>query len=1076
MGTNRRLSGAAALLSALAATNAAGQVSNWVNPVNGNWNDGTKWDAGVPLMAGQSAVLGLSGVYTVTLNTSPTIGGLVVLNPDAVLTVSAGTTLGLAGASATNDGVIQVNPTGSGTNALIRIDNPMTLTGSGELRMRTEGADDSQITGAGLLTNDAGHTIRGVGRILTQIVNDGTIAADIGVSVSGGTLTLFGDVVNNAQLEGRASSNLQLIAVAIDQTFGGSLAAANTGNITVAGGETLIQFGTIETAGTGEFNVVAGGTATLSGVVNNGTVDLHASGAIVVDSVGLENNGVIDLNRAGSGNNAVFHVSENAEILGTGAINMKTQGGDDSQINTAPGAVLTHGVDHEIRGVGYINAELVNNGIITADVGVSVSGNTLVMQGGPKTNNDLMIAASGSILQFSGVTLDQLGGGQLVTTGGEIRLSNTTVLGGVYNTFGGFVRSQGGTNTLSGLITNGQIIVDPTSNVLIDAEGMINNGQIQLNQTGSGSNAIISFTESADLLGTGEIQMRTQGANDSQINSDVGATVTHGPSHLIRGVGYLGTAFVNEGEIRADASVSVSGNGLVLHTNDIVNNGLLVAAPSSILQASGIEIDQTGGGMMVADEGAIQLDAASITGGSYVANGAGVLRTASGTSRVAGMTFDGPSIVFATHSLEIGTGGLVNNGVMEVNPTGSGSNGVVFASDSVGLTGTGEIRMRTRGGDDSQLNTSPGMTITHGVDHTVRGVGFINAAMVNNGTISADVSVSVSGSVLNLQGENKTNAGLITSETGSNLDIVGITLTQTGAGSLTANNGGISFWNGPTLVGGPLNATGAGSYFIGNSATFDGVTINAPGTVNAGATLNVAGSFFINNARLALNPGFSGSDGIVAFAGNATITGSGEINLTANGADARMTSAGTITNGSGHTVSGRGQIQAPFVNDGFLVPGTNDIGTMSATAGVTFGAGGTFRVEINDNSMDRVSVTGTATLGGTIDLDLGSGADLTNNTGAIILSGTSVVGTFSAVNHLQSGNLITRVVYEPTQVRVLVRCIADTNLDGAVSPADFSAWITAYNAQSEVADQNLDGNVSPADFSAWVANFNQGCP
>lgn len=1076
MSTNRKLSAAAALLAGLAATNAAGQVSNWANAVNGNWNDGTKWSNGVPLLGTQSAVLGLTGAYTVTLNTNPTLGGLEVLNPDAVLTVSAGTTLGLAGSSATNDGVIQVNPTGSGTNAVIRIDNPMTLSGSGELRMRTEGSDDSQITGAGLLTNDAGHTIRGVGRMLTQTVNDGTIAADIAVSVSGGTLTLFGDVENNGLLEGRASSNLQLIAVTIDQTFGGSLAAANTGNITVAGGETLIQFGTIETVGTGEFNVVSGGTATLSGVVNNGTVDLHASGAIVVDSIGLENNGVIDMNRTGSGNNAVFHVSESADLSGTGVLNMKAQGADDSQLNTAAGAVLTHGVDHEIRGVGYINAELVNDGIITADVGVSVSGNALVMQGGPKTNNDLMIAANGSILQFSGVTLDQTGGGQLVTTGGEIRLSNTNVLSGVYNTFGGFVRSQGGTNSLSGLLTNGQIIVDAGSTVLIDGEGMINNGEIQLNQTGSGNNAVISFTDSTDLLGTGEIQMRSQGGDDSQINSSVGATVMHGPSHLIRGVGYLGTAFVNEGEIRADASVSVSGNGLVMHTNDIMNNGLLVAAPSSILHASGIEIDQTGGGMMVADEGAIQLDTASITGGSYVANGIGVLRTAGGTSRVAGMTFDGPSIVFATHSLEIGTGGLVNNGVMEVNPTGSGSNGVVFASDSVGLTGSGEIRMRTRGGDDSQLNTSAGMTITHGVDHTVRGVGFINAAMVNNGTISADASVSVSGNVLSLQGENKTNAGLITSETASNLDIVGITLTQTGAGSLVANDGGISFWTGPTLVGGPLNATGTGSYFIGNSATFDGVTVNAPGTVNAGATLNVAGSSFINNARLAVNPGFSGSDGIVAFAGNATMTGSGEINLTANGADARVISPGTVTNGAGHTVSGRGQIQAPFVNEGILAPGTNDIATMSATAGTTFAAGGTYRVEISGNSADRISVTGTASLGGTLDLDLGTGAVLTNNTGAIIVSGTSVTGTFGAINHLQAGKLITRIVYEPTQVRVLTRCIADTNLDGAVTPADFGAWITAFNTANVVADQNLDGIVSPADFGAWIGNFNQGCP
>ncbi len=55
-------------------------------------------------------------------------------------------------------------------------------------------------------------------------------------------------------------------------------------------------------------------------------------------------------------------------------------------------------------------------------------------------------------------------------------------------------------------------------------------------------------------------------------------------------------------------------------------------------------------------------------------------------------------------------------------------------------------------------------------------------------------------------------------------------------------------------------------------------------------------------------------------------------------------------------------------------------------------------------------------------------------------------------------------------------CLADTNGDGSVSPADFTAWIAAYNAgNAAVADQNGDGSVSPADFTAWIANYNAGC-
>ena len=55
-------------------------------------------------------------------------------------------------------------------------------------------------------------------------------------------------------------------------------------------------------------------------------------------------------------------------------------------------------------------------------------------------------------------------------------------------------------------------------------------------------------------------------------------------------------------------------------------------------------------------------------------------------------------------------------------------------------------------------------------------------------------------------------------------------------------------------------------------------------------------------------------------------------------------------------------------------------------------------------------------------------------------------------------------------------CPADTNVDGQLSPADFTAWIAAFNASNVlIGDQNGDGSVTPADFTAWIANYNAGC-
>ncbi len=54
-------------------------------------------------------------------------------------------------------------------------------------------------------------------------------------------------------------------------------------------------------------------------------------------------------------------------------------------------------------------------------------------------------------------------------------------------------------------------------------------------------------------------------------------------------------------------------------------------------------------------------------------------------------------------------------------------------------------------------------------------------------------------------------------------------------------------------------------------------------------------------------------------------------------------------------------------------------------------------------------------------------------------------------------------------------CLADTNEDGMVSPADFSAWVAQFNSNGPLCDQNDDGMCTAADFSAWVGNYNAGC-
>lgn len=80
-----------------------------------------------------------------------------------------------------------------------------------------------------------------------------------------------------------------------------------------------------------------------------------------------------------------------------------------------------------------------------------------------------------------------------------------------------------------------------------------------------------------------------------------------------------------------------------------------------------------------------------------------------------------------------------------------------------------------------------------------------------------------------------------------------------------------------------------------------------------------------------------------------------------------------------------------------------------------------------------------------------------------------------AFGSASNGNYITGEVRWDNLV-VRIPCLADVNGDGVANPADFNAWIFAFNNQTPGCDQNGDSVCDPADFNAWILNFNNGCP
>ncbi|MGP1273552.1 MAG: GC-type dockerin domain-anchored protein [Phycisphaerales bacterium] len=101
-------------------------------------------------------------------------------------------------------------------------------------------------------------------------------------------------------------------------------------------------------------------------------------------------------------------------------------------------------------------------------------------------------------------------------------------------------------------------------------------------------------------------------------------------------------------------------------------------------------------------------------------------------------------------------------------------------------------------------------------------------------------------------------------------------------------------------------------------------------------------------------------------------------------------------------------------------------------------------------------------------LDTSNGTQI--NREALRHAGVDAAGRIYAVGKLEGATLANIAVRF-----TLTDCTADTNGDGKLSPSDFNAWVSAFNAGASACDQNDDGLCSPDDFTAWLNNYNAGC-
>lgn len=626
------------------------------------------------------------------------------------------------------------------------------------------------------------------------------------------------------------------------------------------------------------------------------------------------------------------------------------------------------------------------------------------------------------------------GGGNLLTTTSPLSLSSAYAGGtGADGSFGGSpAGSGGGGGGGGGLILTG-------AGVTMNTNGFSVSGG-----TGGGGAGAGGGGAGLVLLNGGTI------------------TVAAGPG---------GTSVIAGGQGGDDYEGGHGGAGLFLY-----NGGSLSHQAGSITGGTGgaWAFAGSGGAGVLSNLGTID-NRASITGGKggdsnaggvgYGRGGAGAEAWGGSIANMAGGTITG------------GAGGNQSN-ANPVYVAGVGGAGIIFRSgQAASVDNAGTIS----GGNGGVANSS---------SHGVGGVGIVGAAsggisIVNAGTIAGGLSGDgvTRANAVELFGSNNRF------EIRAGSTINGNVVVQAGGTNNVLALGGTA--NGTVSIGNLVaSLTGFTAYEKSGSSTW---TLSGAGNQNwiiregmlSGNTTSMAGDLTFDTGAGTRGAVFTqGAGGIysgtISGDGSLTLTGGGSLTLanaqsytgTTTVSSGSLIVNGSIASSSGVTVAagallgGTGVVPTTVLNGGTLSPG-NSPGALTVNGNLTFNPGSTYLAEIQGANADRVNVTGTAALAGTLRLAPLGGAYTFNSAYTLLSAAGGRTGVFGLVDTTGSfgAGVTTTVSYTANDVLL-------TLIPNALAPGPRGFGVTAPRNAYAVATSVDIAVANGADPSSLFGIYN----
>ncbi|NMC74692.1 MAG: choice-of-anchor D domain-containing protein, partial [Geobacteraceae bacterium] len=643
-------------------------------------------------------------------------------------------------------------------------------------------------------------------------------------------------------------------------------------------------------------------------------------------------------------------------------------------------------------GINFIGLD--NQGLITANVNGSTLSIDLRDDNPVRANSGTLRAENGGVLRIlSSTSITNAGGVIEALTASTVEINNTAITGGTLQTAGtGIIQLQNGA-LLNSVTNTGFVNVANNQNALLQGT-ITNNGTLKLSSTGGATD--IRIVGAVTLAGNGTL---TLGGNSNNRVFGVEATptdnvLTNSAGHTIQGGGQLGVNLMgldNQGLITAN----VNGSTLYidLRENNPVrsNSGTLRAENGGKLRILSSNIIANTGGVIEAGNGSlVEIFDTTISGGTLLTSGSGSIELQSAT--LSNLAINGQVAVQhgLTGYLE---GTITNTGTLRLNSAGGATD--LRINGDVTLAGPGSLTM-SNNTNNRILNGSAAGTLTNSAGHTIQGAGQLGVNLIgldNQGLIVASQSAGLTINLRDSADVSRLNTGILRAD-GGTLTLTDTSLSNASGGAsglIEAVNGSKVILSGSTVSGGTLNTSGGGSIEL-QSATLSNLAINGQVAVQNGQTGYLEGTI-TNTGTLRLNSAGGATD--LRINGDVTLAGPGSLTMSNNPNNRILngSTAGTLTNGAGHTSQGAGQL-------GLNLIGFNNQGLILADQSAS----------LTINPRDDLGLTNSGTLQANAGSTLLVTDHLTNYSGTTLTGGTyAVYGTAGSPGNLQlpTGAIVT---------------------------------------------------------------------